>query len=215
MMPNICFQCWLLKSISNVIMSEIFRFQSFSISNRHSSTRADENSAVMYIPPFQQTLIFFIFTEKWRSFCSVSCAKQHSAEKCWIIVKGFVILTFCSCKFLIGAALCGCADTRKHKEIETYSPCCSLWLLKVSIRNCPQPERSQIFIIPTDNMLSKQPCILSKCPWISLRTPACSLTASHSEYEHQLNASNANAYYFSLKSDTAKMMKLYLVVVIF
>lgn len=164
---------------------------------------------------FQQTLIFFIFTEKWRSFCSVSCAKQHSAEKCWIIVKGFVILTFCSCKFLIGAALCGCADTRKHKEIETYSPCCSLWLLKVSIRNCPQPERSQIFIIPTDNMLSKQPCILSKCPWISLRTPACSLIASHSEYEHQLNASNANAYYFSLKSDTAKMMKLYLVVVIF
>lgn len=60
-MPNICFQCWLLKSISNVIMSEIFRFQSFSISNRHSSTRADENSAVMYIPPFQQTLIFFFF----------------------------------------------------------------------------------------------------------------------------------------------------------
>lgn len=81
-------------------------------------------------------------------------------------------------------------------------------------RSCPREWKVTVFHHSKQTMtLAKQPRILSECPWTSLRT--ASLTASHSEYERQLNALNANAYHFSLKSDSAKMMKLYLAVAIF
>lgn len=72
-----------------------------------------------------------------------------------------------------------------------------------------QKASSEWKVAPTDNTLAEQTRILSKCPWTELRTPACSVAASHSEFERQLNSLNANAYHFPLKSDSAKMTKLH------
>lgn len=72
-----------------------------------------------------------------------------------------------------------------------------------------QKASSEWKVAPTDNTPAEQTRILSKCPWTELRTPACSVAASHSEFERQLNSLNANAYHFPLKSDSAKMTKLH------
>ena len=133
---------------------------------------------------------------------AVESALELQKRALWFIYFTFLLLQTRGSKLC--QSLVAVLKEKKRKNILTI---CSLWLLK--IRKRPQSERSQVFITPTDNTLTKQTRILSKCPWTELRTPACSLAASHSEFERQLNTLNANAYHFSLKSDSAKMTKLH------
>ena len=135
------------------------------------------------------------------------CATRHctTTKACSVIVRCFVIFTIFTHIFL------PLQEVANRRHITNWFPLLFIVTFKTANQKMsPVFHHSKQTICSPNSHVSFQSVLGQDSEPLP-----CSLTASHSEYERQLNALNANAYHFSFKSDSAKMIKLYLAVALF